>query len=384
MPERVLITGARAPAALDLARSFKAAGFEAHMADCTPSRMAAFSRASAKVHLYPSPRRNFTDFARAMSNLIERIQPTVVVPTCEEVFYLAALDAHCPIMFAPPAPVLRRVHSKLLFAREAASLGLAAPETVCVQSAHALRPMLAEAHSLVFKPEYSRFGTRTLVGPAREAVLALRPTEQAPWVVQQRVLGAEVCFYAASADARLVAFSAYRSVWRFDGGAGYAFETLDRALHDRLLEIARVLSQRLIPRGQFACDIIVDAQGKPWLLECNPRATSGVHLFDRGAQLALAIMGRCDAPALAAGSGARHVGLAMWSYGLAAARKHNRLRDWNERRRRSLDVIGAPRDRAPVAGALIDTIQMSVTAAVRGMRLTEMATADIEWNGEPL
>src|SRR5262245_57720389 len=319
MPERVLITGARAPAALDLARSFRAAGFEPHMADCTPSCMAAFSRAAAKVHLYPSPRRNFSGFSRAMSNFIDRIQPIMVIPTCEEVFYLAALDR--PSVFAPPAPVLRRLHAKSQFARDAASLGLAVPETVCVQSADALNSMLADARYLVFKPEYSRFGTQTLVAPSREAVLALRPTEQAPWAVQQRVHGAEVSFYAASVNSRLAAFSAYRSAWKFDGGAGYAFEALDGALHDQLLEIAAVLAQNLIPRGQFACDLIVDAHAKPWLLECNPRATSGVHLFDRGAALALAILGRRETPALAAGAGAKHVGLALWSYGLAAARK---------------------------------------------------------------
>jgi hypothetical protein len=60
------------------------------------------------------------------------------------------------------------------------------------------------------------------------------------------------------------------------------------------------------------------------------------------------------------------------------------LREWTARRRQSTDVISAPHDRAPLLGALMDTMQMSVNALLHGKRLTEMATADIEWNGEDL
>jgi hypothetical protein len=382
MTERVLITGARAPAALDLARSFRAAGFEVHMADCAPSRMASFSRAVAQVHRYPSPRAHFPGFAQAIIDLMALTTPIVVIPTCEEVFYLGALGNE--LVFAPDAPTLRRLHSKHLFAEDAASLDLVVPTTILAKSAADLEPHLADADNFVFKPEYSRFGTQTLVGPSRDAVAALCPSETAAWVVQQRVRGSEVSFYAASVNSRLVAFSAYRSPWKFEGGAGYAFETLDDALHDRLLQIAEVLAQKLIRRGQFACDVIVDANGTPWLLECNPRATSGVHLFNRTPELALALLGRRDTPLLAADAAPKHIGPALWSFGLATAWKRARLKEWNARRAKSADVISAPDDSAPIMGAIIDTARLGARAIARGVSLTEASTADIEWNGEAL
>lgn len=382
MPERVLITGARAPAALDLARCFTAAGFETHMADCAPSRMASFSRAVTKVHRYPSPRVDLSGFAQTLRELTTSLEPRILIPTCEEVFYVAALNLPCA--FAPDIATLRRLHSKYAFAQEATALGFSAPHTTRVQSAAALEPFLTDANTLVFKAEYSRFGTSALIGPSPEAVRALRPTEDAPWVVQQRIRGEEVSFYAASLDARLTAFTAYRSPWKFNGGAGYAFEPLDRALHDRLLAIAGNLAQKLIPRGQFACDVIVDGDGTPWLIECNPRATSGVHLFNRNAMLATALLGHHPEPALAASAAPKHVGPALWAYGLPTALEEARLGEWSERRRQSGDVISAPRDAAPIAGALIDTASLTLKAAFAGKTLTEMATADIEWNGEPL
>lgn len=382
MAERVLITGARAPAALDLARSFCAAGFEAHMADCAPSRMASFSRAVAEVHRFPSPRADFARFAAGIAKIISDIEPAIVVPTCEEVFFLAALADER--VFTPDFALLRRLHSKYLFAQDAAALGLAVPETTLIESTAGLDSMLNDAGNLVFKPEYSRFGTRTLVGPSRKALEALRLPGPGAWVAQRRVRGEEVSFYAVSAGSRLVAFSAYSSPWKFQGGAGYAFEALAPAMHDKLRAIADTLAQKLVHRGQFACDVMIDADGTPWLLECNPRATSGVHLFERRAALAEAMMERREKPVLATDANPRHVGPALWVYGLPTALRRGQMGQWNKRRRQSTDVISATHDHAPVLGALIDASRLSLIAASRGLSPTAASTADIEWNGEDL
>jgi hypothetical protein len=383
MAERILITGARAPAALDLARSFTAAGFETHMSDCTLCMMARWSRASARVHRYPSPRTDAPGFAEAITKLTAAIEPILVVPACEEVFHLAAQRSLAAALCAPPLATLRRLHSKSSFAEDCSALGLLVPSTSRTSSVNDLAPFLADAGDLVFKPEYSRFGSHTLIGPKADAVRALTPSPAAPWVVQTRVHGTEVSFYAASVDTRLVAFSAYRSTWRFSKGAGYAFEPLDAHTSGRLQEIADILAKRLIPRGQFACDLIIDAEGRPWLIECNPRATSGVHLFGRRPELALALLGRCDEIALGAAKPS-HVGPALWWYGLPEAIRGKRLRDWRMQRQTGGEVIGAPGDRAPILGALADTMLFSARALAKGSDLAEVMTADIEWNGEEL
>ncbi|RYG28509.1 MAG: ATP-grasp domain-containing protein, partial [Burkholderiales bacterium] len=118
MGERVLITGARAPAALDIARSFAAAGFEVHMADCVPSRMAKWSRAVKAVHRYPSPRGDRVGFCDAILKLMEQLNPRLVVPTCEEVFHLAMMNYAPAQLLAPDWTVLRRLHSKAMFAED--------------------------------------------------------------------------------------------------------------------------------------------------------------------------------------------------------------------------------------------------------------------------
>jgi hypothetical protein len=345
--------------------------------------MARWSRAPVRVHRYPAPRSDATGFARAIAALTDALDPALVIPACEEVFHLAALPGLSSKLFAPPASTLRRLHSKYLFAADCSGLGLPAPDTTRVISPEGLGPLTADAANFIFKPEYSRFGTHALVGPSASEIRALTPSPSTPWVAQVRLRGIEVSFYAASVESRLVAFSAYRSTWRFNGGAGYAFQPLDRKLFEQLQAIAEVLAQRLVARGQFACDLIVDQAGKPWLIECNPRATSGVHLFGRNPDLALALLGRRDE--LVTGTAAsRHVGPALWWYGLPEALKRKRLREWRAQCRAGGDVIGAAGDRAPVFGALADTVIFGARALASGRGLAEIMTADIEWNGEEL
>ena len=366
-----------------MARSFATAGFEVHVADCAANRMARWSRASAKAHRYPSPRADAAGFARTVATMVEAVDPLIIVPACEEVFHLAAQRGLVDKLLAPSPAILRRLHSKSMFAADCMAAGLPAPATSRVTSPAELEPFIADAANRVFKPEYSRFGTHALVAPTANIVRKLAPSPAAPWTVQSYIRGAEVSFYAASIDSRLVAFSAYRSTWRFRGGAGYAFEPLDTALSNRLQRIAETLAEKLVPRGQFACDIIVDGAGDPWLIECNPRATSGVHLFGRSPDLALALLGRRDRSALGNAT-FHHVGPAMWCYGLAEALRTKRLREWRTQRKKGSDVIGAPRDWAPAFGALVDTVAFGAQALASGRGLAEIMTADIEWNGEEL
>jgi len=380
----VLITGARAPAALDLARAFAAAGYAAHLADCAPCAMARWSRAPAGVHAYASPVARPEAFERDLRSLIDRLDPRLIVPACEEVFHLAALARRWAELkarlLAPDFEVLRTLHSKALFAQACAGHGLPTPQTWTLEGPEDLAG-LPPARELVFKPDYSRFGVRTLVRPDPARLAELRPTPAARWVAQRYVEGTEVSFHAACRDGRLTAFAAYGSTWRERGGASYVFEAMPGRISAQLRDLAASLAAALVGQGQFACDVILDAEGRAWLLECNPRATSGVHLFDRDPALARALAG--DGPAVeAAPTSPRYLAPAYWLFGLPAALRQGRLGDWRRGLRAGRDVIGAPGDRWPLAGALIDSLGFAGRALMAGQSLAAAMTADIEWNGD--
>jgi hypothetical protein len=235
----------------------------------------------------------------------------------------------------------------------------------------------------VFKPCFSRFGETAFVGPAPDRLHRVKPSPAHPWVAQRRVTGREACFYAVARDGELRAFAAYRSDWRLGGGASFGFEALDETAAAALREAAAILAARLSLTGQFACDAIFDARGQPWLIECNPRATSGVHFLAGEGRLAAAIDGSADACLVGDGE-PRHLLPAMLSFGLAVALRRGDLRGWRKALREGRDAIGLPRDRLPALGAFVDGLGFAFKGMLRGISASAATVADIAWDGEDL
>lgn len=383
MAERVLITGARAVAALDIARSLRAAGYEPHLADCSAAWLARLSRTGGPVHRHASPVTRPAAFARDIRSLIDRLDPVCIIPTCEEVFHLAAVaeaDGVSDRLFAPSPERLATLHAKDRFAALCGRLGLPVPETTVVTDRAALAAFTGDPADHVFKPVWSRFGGRTLIAPTPVALAAVTPSPEAPWVAQRRIIGEEVSFHAVSHKGRVTAFCAYGSDWRLSGGASYVFRPLSTEMTTRLRPMAEALAA-FAGTGQIACDVLIDAGGQPWLIECNPRATSGVHLFGRSAEFGRALTGCGEAePAKAT----HHLSPALWLHGLPTALRNGRLAAWRAQGRNGNDAVAAPGDPGPVLGALADAAVFALRAVRTGRSITSAMTADIEWNGRPL
>lgn len=386
MAEAVLITGARAAAALDLARDFAAAGYDVHMADCGAARIAKWSRVPTAFHRYASPVKHPRRFREDIARLVQDLRPAAIIPSCEEVFHLAApalIETVQPILFAPPLPQLRQLHDKHAFALACADGGLSAPESHRITAPEELESFVGESLEWVFKPCFSRFGESALIGPEPRALAALTPSPAAPLLAQRRIRGMEACFYGVARDGNLVAFAAYQSHWRLGGGAGFAFAPLAQDKAGQLRKLAAKLAHSTQITGQFACDAVFDGQGDPWLIECNPRATSGVHLLAGNGGLARAMMS--GDPLSAEGpKSAHHLGLAMAVFGLPLAIRTNRVAEWRRTMTEGTDAIARPGDRMPLVGALIDAASFALRGLSQGISTTSATTADIAWDGEDL
>lgn len=382
MGKAVLITGARAAAALDMARDFAAAGWDVHLADSMPVRMAQWSLLPATHHLYSAPRQESAAFQACIKRLVDAHSIDLVVPTCEEVFHLAApalVDAIGDRLFSPDTGMLARLHDKLSFAKTAMGWGLTAPESHAIDCAEDLERFAANSRDWVFKPRMSRFGEQTLVAPDPRVLEAINPQG---WMAQKCVRGEEACFHVVAHHGELVACSSYSSRWRLNGGASFAFKPLDEARHDRLREVAKALIERGALHGQFGFDVIFDESGTPNLLECNPRATSGVHLMAGNGHFARAIASGEPLPNKPPES--CYLGPAMVLFGLPQAIAKGRLSEWRETWSKGCDVLSRCDDRKPILGALIDASAFALTGLKHGISTNAATTYDIEWNGEEL
>lgn len=280
---RILITGARAPVALDLARQFYRAGHSVVMADSIRMPLSRWSRCIEKTIRVAAPALDLEQFT---SDLIEGVQKhriDWIVPTCEEIFYLASridrFQGRCRV-FAEPLPVLAAMHNKWEFAKCTLRLAheVVAPETHYFDSNVELREWSRsqDATEWVFKPVFSRFAARTLIGPTTDALDQIVPTPSDPWIAQKKVIGREYSTYSIAHDGRLSGHACYWSKYRAGLGAGIYFCPYRE---ERIRSFVAHFVRHRRFTGQIGFDFMEDTDGTMYVLECNPRATSGLHLL---------------------------------------------------------------------------------------------------------
>ncbi|MDQ3079622.1 MAG: hypothetical protein M3R03_06455 [Pseudomonadota bacterium] len=376
----MLISGARAPVALGFGRAFAAAGYEVHFVDSVDSLMVRWSCFGAgRLHRVPGPKGQFAAFRKAIGALIGKLDPCLIIPTCEEVFYLsqaAELDGFADLLLAPPLKTLRSLHSKAEFAQLAGECGLKPPRTWRATCADDLREYEERSSELVFKPEFSRFGAETLVRPAKDQVKKLRASRDKPWVIQEYISGEEVCVWSAARAGKLVAAAGYRPKWHFGGASAY-FERDD---DPGLIEACEKLAAHTQATGQLSLDLIRSAKGELRPIECNPRAVSGVQLFDGDPRLAQALAGQ-RSELVTPRVEACHVGPAFWLAAVAGSVRRGGLAHALRDAGRSRELLTRSGGVGVPIGAMLDAARFALKGVRAGRSSVEESTADIEWNG---
>jgi hypothetical protein len=376
----LLVTGARAPVALHLARLLHGAGHRVVLADTFASPIASASVACSVYRQLPPPRFAPQAYAAAVETVLREERVDLVIPTCEEVFYLGRIwrDRAMPAaLFAPPMELLARVHDKYAFIRLAQDFGLAVPETILLKNRDDLEAVRGRSRELVFKPVWSRFASHVLLRPESGKLNAIRPTAAAPWVAQRFVDGDEISAYAVARDGDVKALSLYGSRYRAGKGAGICLEPVrDRGAR----EFIEAFVARTRWSGQISFDLMRGHEGPVLPLECNPRATSGLHFFRHPQTFAAAVLGagdraRPDVQAL------QTVRLALWIYGFPAALRKGQLGHFRQMLAQAGELLDWPGDPGPRKRAWRAFAEVAGIALRQRITLQAASTRDIEWNG---
>ena len=376
----ILITGARAPVALHLSRLFHAAGHRVTLADSHRFPLSRRTRSATYLQL-PAPRNGIAQYAAAVEAVVRERRIDLVVPTCEEVFFLAAardLHGRAIPLFAPTFAVLARAHNKASFASDAVGFGADPAHTDLAASPEELAA-IGNATQRVLKPAWSRFASRVLIRPTAQELRSIVPTAADPWVVQDFLPGEELCGYGVAAGGRLLAFAAYRPLYRSGLGAGIAFEPVDEPV---ARTFAAGYAASTAWTGQLSFDFRRDAAGQLHVIECNPRAVSGLHFFGPGDGLPAAILEGGESAAT--DRRGMTVPLAMVVYGLLPALRSGTLPRWWRDYRRMGNVLALPGDKSVGMVQLLALGEIALLALRSGKSLQQAATHDLEWNGEPL
>ena len=378
--QTVLVTGARAPVALHHARLFHAAGWRVVLADMPARPLSRSSRACASYRRLPSPRFHPEAFANAVAVLVEQEKPSLIIPTCEEIFYLAGLRDKCGLgadLFAPGLDLLRVAHNKHDFIRLCEEFGIAVPGTWLLTSPQDVARLSGEAKNLVFKPVWSRFAGQVLVSPSSDNLKRVVPSAAMPWVAQERLEGEEISTYVVARGGRVLALSLYRSLYRAGAGAGICFEPVtDAAARD----FVETFVSNTGWTGQVSFDLMRLEDGSVRPLECNPRATSGLHFFKDAGRFVQALLpgGKDVQPDV---TRIQAVRLAMWVYGLPAALRSRNIRRFQKVLGVAEEILKTKDDPAPGLAQVPAFLEIAVIAIRNRISLQSATTRDIEWNG---
>jgi len=378
----VLILGARSPVALDHARRFAAQGWRVVVGDSVPCRISGWSRAVHATARLPPARFTLREYATALNRTIREHRIELVVPTCEEVFYLSRCRASLPVdvrVVVDDLDKLATVHSKSRFLDVAQGCGALVPESRLVADVQEAREW-ANGRAVVVKPEFSRFGVHVRLYPEGMPADASAFAVAGKWVAQEYCRGNELCSYSIVHDGHLQAHVAYRPIYRINASSSYVFEACAAPAVRAFVE---VFARKLRFTGQLSFDWIESDTGCH-VLECNPRAVSGVHLFAPDAPLPAALSGATGACISPRTGETRMLAAVMLAAGFWPPLRQYPLRQWWLDFRRARDVIAVTGDRMPLLGGLLDVASYARVAAKQRCNMREASTRDTEWDGEEL
>jgi glutathione synthase/RimK-type ligase-like ATP-grasp enzyme len=386
---RILLTGGRAPVALDLARLFRGAGHTVFMAESRDPILSHASRAIERHFQVPPPNRDVDAYGRALGAIARDHSIDLLIPTCEELFHVSRARDHLPASCRVPVEPIDRLgalHNKWTFNQDARGIGLPVPDTRLVHTAAEAIAAARAYGACVIKPAYSRFAVSVLFadGGRRDAArIAKLPFDGArPWLVQRRVVGTEYCSWSFAVNGVVKAHCVYDHAFTAGAGAGICFQAIEQPAIERWVhDFVRARSFT----GQIAFDFIIASDGQPYALECNPRSTSGIHLFqqDDGLDVAFADPDAVTRPvAPPPGRLAMISAAAMCVYGLPTLTSLSRAREWVRIVRTARDALNDPMNERPLRRQLQAMYSLWKDARRDGTSILEASTADIEWNGE--
>ncbi|MCH1865760.1 hypothetical protein [Nocardioides sp. CFH 31398] len=295
----VMLSGGKMTKALQLARSFHAAGHRVVLVEAGRYRFSGhrFSRAVDAFHVVPPS--GDPAYADALVEVVAREGVDVYVPVCSpassrhDALAKPRLEALGVEVVHLDPDDLEELDDKASFAALATALDLPVPLTHRVTDPAEVADFDFAAHpgvrwvlkSIAYDP-VNRLDLTPLplATPEETAAFAASKPISAdnPWLLQELVDGVEYCTHGTARDGRL-------RVWACC--ASSAFQVNYTMVDHPEIEawVTRLVEERKLT-GQVSFDFLERADGTIAAIECNPRTHSAITMFHRHPGLAAAYL----------------------------------------------------------------------------------------------
>ena len=287
----VLLTLGRLPKALEVARALRGAGCRVIVAEPFKRHLTGASRAVARNVVVTSPVEDREAYLGELAALAAEEGASLVLPVSEEILHASLLRGRLPAgvrLAAMPHEALLALHDKLSFAEVCRAAGVAAPATFALGDPRAAE--LARRARTVVKPLFSCSG-RGVRFLAQGEALPGATTE--PELVQEFCAGRVLSTFTLARAGLPRITVTYRGAV-MQGTVAVCFERIDTP--PAVDAWVGAMVHHTAFDGFISFDLVEDAAGAIRGIECNPRATSGIHFVEPSDLAAELLEPRPDRP----------------------------------------------------------------------------------------
>jgi len=381
--KNILITFGRSFLALEMARHWHAAGHRVFIADSVRYHVSKYSNAVVKTFKVPSPRFHQTEYIQGLLHIVQEEKIDLLIPIYEEISWISKALPRFPSschVFSPSFELYQQLQNKWLFQEMLHQLGFAPLKSRLIRTQKdldhhdfntpfALKPCYSRASHNVQKIEPGQIPPQIAIDPNN------------PWIAQEWATGKKFCTYSICRQGNITAQGIYPVHYAINGNSCVTFEAVE---HPEIAQWIESLVARLQFTGQIAFDFI-ETDHKLFAIECNPRATSGLLLFNDSPGIPEAVLGNSHSLLRPETGTRRQIAMGMLLYGWKKnAKPNNNLKDFVSDFFGIKDVVFSSKDPKPFLYE--PWIFSYIWTKSRQLELTipEFFTHDHDWNGQPL
>jgi len=330
----------------------------------------------------PSPRFESEKFINCLVEIVKREHIDMVIPMFEEIFYVSKKLEYFPTtcqVFCSSLKLLDTLHNKWLFNEKLHHMGKNAPTSFLIKTKRDL-DRLPLSLPYILKPCYSRAAQKVIKVEKAVQLKKIEIDVRNPWVAQEWLRGRKLCTYSIGYEGKLKAHVVYPLQFAIGGSSCLNFEAIE---HPKIEQWVKEFVAREHFTGQLGFDFIEVQDKGLYPIECNPRSTSGLHLFRREDDLPSAFLDTHAEMIKPQAGFSKQIAIGMLLYGWRGCDLSNNTYTQFIKKLFSVeDVIFSRRDLMPFFFQPLLFFSYLIRCLKLRMRIPSMFTFDTNWNGE--
>lgn len=369
---RVMVTGGRAPVALNICKLLKNEDVKVYVAESVFFYICKNTKYKDLNIKIPKPRQDFEEFKNEVIKVVKKYEIDLIIPTCEETLYFSMIKEEVERetrakVFTMKFNIIDILHNKEKFISYCSSINIKIPKTKVMEI-----PKI-EGDKIVLKPIYSRFGSKVLILDKNEAKNKLQEIDNG-YIAQEFIKGKQICTYAIVQNGNILCLCNYGTSFVVNDGTNILFKYEENY---KVRDIVKKIVKDLNFTGQISFDFIESENGEIYPIECNPRTTSGIHLIDSDEKIINKIINNEEININK--DKVYSIKILMIIEGLKSFKIFNKK--YKDEMKKSKDVIYDSKDKRPYIDSIISCVYFFLLGLRTRRSVEEAMTYDIEYNG---